>query len=632
MPDILHRPGVKIALLIFSGLALLAWPAWAEMPKTLAFQGKLTDQTGQPTSGSIAVTFRLYAAETSGSPLWEETQTVTATQGLFSARLGTAAPLTLAFDQPYWVELQVGSEVLTPRQPLSASPYAVNAERLGGLPAGTFLRPDSAGNIGIGTASPANRLDVAGTVRSMTETVPSSGTGTEIMYNAGQNRGLLVAYDRSATAYKRLDLNDVITIAGGGNAGAVGIGTANPGARLDVAGNIKMSGPRTKLFYRGDTDGHIGSLALYSPDGGRTAIITPYGGTGEPLPASTVSLGGFGNFDTNTVSLHVSGHIGIGTASPANRLDVAGTVRSMTETVPSSGTGTEIMYNAGQNRGLLVAYDRSATAYKRLDLNDVITIAGGGNAGAVGIGTANPGARLDVAGNIKMSGPRTKLFYRGDTDGHIGSLALYSPDGGRTAIITPYGGTGEPLPASTVSLGGFGNFDTNTVSLRVSGDVHVPNGALFVRSRQLGDLAEPMRGGTAVLPGMLVTVDPLKGGQHVVPTAQAYEPAVLGVVSNDPAITIGGIDGEDAKPVALSGIVTVKATAESGPIRRGDRLVAASRPGSAMRLRLEDPDAAGDFPTLTRLLAENQRREAAVFGIALEELAAGEGEVLVFLK
>lgn len=470
MPDILHRPGVKIALLIFSGLALLAWPAWAEMPKTLAFQGKLTDQTGQPTSGSIAVTFRLYAAETSGSPLWEETQTVTATQGLFSARLGTAAPLTLAFDQPYWVELQVGSEVLTPRQPLSASPYAVNAERLGGLPAGTFLRPDSAGNIGIGTASPANRLDVAGTVR------------------------------------------------------------------------------------------------------------------------------------------------------------------SMTETVPSSGTGTEIMYNAGQNRGLLVAYDRSATAYKRLDLNDVITIAGGGNAGAVGIGTANPGARLDVAGNIKMSGPRTKLFYRGDTDGHIGSLALYSPDGGRTAIITPYGGTGEPLPASTVSLGGFGNFDTNTVSLRVSGDVHVPNGALFVRSRQLGDLAEPMRGGTAVLPGMLVTVDPLKGGQHVVPTAQAYEPAVLGVVSNDPAITIGGIDGEDAKPVALSGIVTVKATAESGPIRRGDRLVAASRPGSAMRLRLEDPDAAGDFPTLTRLLAENQRREAAVFGIALEELAAGEGEVLVFLK
>ena len=179
----------------------------------------------------------------------------------------------------------------------------------------------------------------------------------------------------------------------------VSLATTMPGQDLDVNGNIKMSGVRTKLFYRGDVDSHIGSLAFYSPDGGNTAIITPYNSTGGNLANSTVRFGGFGSFESNTVNLNVSGN--------------------------------------------------------------------------VGIGTPTPGQRLDVNGNIKMSGVRTKLFYRGDVDTHIGSLALYSPDGGNTAIITPYNSTGGNIANSTIRFGGFGSFESNTVNLNVSGNVGI---------------------------------------------------------------------------------------------------------------------------------------------------------------
>src|SRR5262249_47347899 len=100
------------------------------------------------------------------------------------------------------------------------------------------------------------------------------------------------------------------------NDGNVGIGTMGSGQKLDIAGNIQMSGVRTKLFYRGDSDSHIGSLAFYSPDGGVTAIITPYNSTGGNIANSTIRFGGFGSFESNTVNFTVSGNVGIGMTTP----------------------------------------------------------------------------------------------------------------------------------------------------------------------------------------------------------------------------------------------------------------------------------------------------------------------------
>lgn len=61
------------------------------------------------------------------------------------------------------------------------------------------MRIDSSGNMGIGTGSPASKLDVFGTVRSTTQSVPSSGSGVELFYNAGT--GYVLSYNRTGSVY-----------------------------------------------------------------------------------------------------------------------------------------------------------------------------------------------------------------------------------------------------------------------------------------------------------------------------------------------------------------------------------------------------------------------------------------------
>jgi hypothetical protein len=313
---------------------------------------------------------------------------------------------------------------------------------------------DVTGNVGIGTDQPKSTLSVKG----------GAAVGA--------------TYANSVAAPNELIVE-----------GSIGIGTPSPKQKLDVAGNIKMSGTRTKLFYRGDNDSHVGSLAFYSPDGGQTAIITPYDGVGDELFKSTVSLGGFGQLNLDKVSLAVSGNVGIGTNKPVAPLDVK--QRDRTGTHPTSLTGlyvtgdfsgdsngVEFRHSNG-TQGIGFGYNTIYATGSDADQPLSIKSRGAGNLllqptqGSVGIGTPSPKQKLDVAGNIKMSGQRTKLFYRGDSDSHVGSLALYSPDGGKTAIITPYDSAGNELPNSTVRLGGFGNFDTDKVSLAVSGRVGI---------------------------------------------------------------------------------------------------------------------------------------------------------------
>ena len=77
--------------------------------------------------GDYSVTFSLYDVASGGAALWTETQpAVPVASGLFSAMLGSVTPITLAFDQPYYLGISVGaSEELSPRTALSSVPYAM---------------------------------------------------------------------------------------------------------------------------------------------------------------------------------------------------------------------------------------------------------------------------------------------------------------------------------------------------------------------------------------------------------------------------------------------------------------------------------------------------------------------------
>ncbi len=118
-------------------------------------------------------------------------------------------------------------------------------------------------------------------------------------------------------------------------------------------------------------------------------------------------------------------------------------------------------------------------------------------------------------------------------------------------------------------------------------------------------------------PGDVLVISP-DADRTVELSAQPFATTVIGVYSTQPAMLAGAPDQNDPLagiPVAITGIVPCKVSAENGAIQRGDLLVTASRPGYAMR--------AGTNPS-----------QGTVLGKALGELKDGTGviQILVTLQ
>lgn len=133
------------------------WTANAAVPHLLNYQGKLTDSSGNPLNGSYSLTFRIYDAETAGSLLWEETQSgVIIQKGIFSILLGSVTNLVLPFDKPYFLEIKVGNEVMSPRQRITSAGYAIRAEKAEN--AIQTQNSDTIANIGVSSTPQPNKI------------------------------------------------------------------------------------------------------------------------------------------------------------------------------------------------------------------------------------------------------------------------------------------------------------------------------------------------------------------------------------------------------------------------------------------------------------------------------------------
>lgn len=148
-------------------LSFLVWATAveAQVPRLIAYQGRLTEADGDPLTGEHTVIFRVYDAETGGSTLWEEEHSVAfegADNGVFSIILGSLSSFgSLDFNHPLWLSLEVDGEgEMTPRSRLTAVGYALNADTLDGLDSDQFLRSDAladlnASNLSSGTVPDA---------------------------------------------------------------------------------------------------------------------------------------------------------------------------------------------------------------------------------------------------------------------------------------------------------------------------------------------------------------------------------------------------------------------------------------------------------------------------------------------
>ena len=120
---------MKLRSLFFVGVLLIL--IVSALPRVINYQGKLTNTDGTGVNGALPMVFRLFTSEEGGYPIWEETDTVSVTNGLFSVFLGNAVPFpdTVDFHTQYWLEVEVNGETMSPRERLVSAPYALYSSR-----------------------------------------------------------------------------------------------------------------------------------------------------------------------------------------------------------------------------------------------------------------------------------------------------------------------------------------------------------------------------------------------------------------------------------------------------------------------------------------------------------------------
>jgi hypothetical protein len=122
--------------------------ASSPVPLLVRFSGTLREVDGTLASGPRGVTFSLYEEQTSGDPLWTESQTISADNlGRFTVLLGSASSLgipsaTFATGEPRWIGITPIDGIERPRIALVSVPYALkaaDADTIGGKSSAEFV-------------------------------------------------------------------------------------------------------------------------------------------------------------------------------------------------------------------------------------------------------------------------------------------------------------------------------------------------------------------------------------------------------------------------------------------------------------------------------------------------------------
>lgn len=110
----------------------------AEAPNEIRYNGRLKSyQT--PVNGSMNMVFKLYEQESGGNSIWtSNTVNIAISSGIFTY---TLKPTGIDWKKKdIWLELTVGTNIMSPREKLMSQPYALHATNASnGVPPGTII-------------------------------------------------------------------------------------------------------------------------------------------------------------------------------------------------------------------------------------------------------------------------------------------------------------------------------------------------------------------------------------------------------------------------------------------------------------------------------------------------------------
>lgn len=241
------------------------------------------------------------------------------------------------------------------------------------------LAIDTSGNVGIGTSSPADKLHIVadsltddddtiilGANFTTATTLASIGT-----HHTDANNGGLKFSSKNAgtlTEYMRIS-----------NDGKVGIGTSSPDLKLHIAHSDSNNG--LLLEHTAQASGHQYLLNARQNEG---LIFQKWTN---------------GSFSSNTMTLDYNNRVGIGTTSPATKLEISDATSPVLKFLRPSVQAWRIGINGSDFR---IDPQSDTLASPSLTIN---------SAGNMGLGTASPSTNL----HLVASSPQIRLQHSGNS-------------------------------------------------------------------------------------------------------------------------------------------------------------------------------------------------------------------------
>jgi len=417
-------------------ILLINMAAFAQAPQKMSYQAVIRNASNALINNqSVGMQISVLQGSSTGTPVYVETQTQTTNaNGLVNLEIGTGTVVSGTFASidwssgTYYIKTETDptggtSYTINGTSQLLSVPYALYAgNSSGGLGNGAIAGNtpywngtnwvtnssnifNNGTNVGINTSSPDRLLEVHSNI-----TYSAGQTASLMLSDNFQKWNLGLGYSpafRFSIASE--DSTERFVIQQTGN---VGIGTINPLAKLDVAGNIKIA------------DGtHGAGKVLTSDANGLATWTTP--GAGTSNLADGTAVGNTPYWDgtkwaaTSSNLFNNGTNVGIGTTTPTSQLDIMGTTESRSR------------FRYGSETAGLTIGNWSNEAYVYNELNTDLVFGTNSatririkNDGNVGIGTDTPGAKLDVAGAIKI------------TDGSQGAGKILTSDANGLATWT----------------------------------------------------------------------------------------------------------------------------------------------------------------------------------------------------
>ncbi len=421
------------------------------VPRLIRISSTFTPADGGKPASVESVTLSVYRDEQGGSPLWQETQNVSAdSAGHYSLLLGASASEGLPQDlfnstEQRWLGVRFNrpGETEQPRSLLASVPYALkasDADTLGGLPASAYLHASSVGTAT--SASTTNVVNVAGTTAVAASLRPR--------YSTGSANFIPLLLDGSGDT-----TNSVLYQ----NSSRIGLQTVSPADYLHVVFNDTTGGYTGYAVQNLGTGSASYSGMLFYDQNGVLGQFQGFNNSTHEYRINNVASSGTINFMISSSSKFLianNGNIGMGVTSPGYNLDVAGALRVGGFAVLSAPNSNSVYFGNLSGTGDTGSYNVA------VGLN---TLVNGGSGGATGGENAALGAYADWKDT------------NGSNNTAVGYAALYTNTTGslNTAIGYWAGAaeSGSSTGSNNISIGAYAG--ENSTSGSNSNNIEIGN-------------------------------------------------------------------------------------------------------------------------------------------------------------